>query len=365
MEHTTNSATGVVLVVDDTPVNVTVIDRALAPEFEVWPAYSGREALDRCAGDRKPDLIILDVMMPDMDGYEVCATLKNDPATRDIPVMFVTALGEYGHEKQGLDLGATDYITKPVSPALVRLRVRNQLMLKRARDVLNERNAELEREVQKRTRQILAVQNATLIALASLAETRDDDTGHHIKRTQMYVRTIVERALRDGAYTEALADGAGDMIVKTAPLHDIGKVGIPDRILLKPGKLDPHEFEIMKTHCLLGFKAIERARAELETGSEFLDMAGKIALSHHERWDGGGYPHQLAGERIPLAARIMAIADVYDALSSPRVYKPAFDHPTSIGIMEEGRGTFFDPVLLDCFLSEADIAADISRHWTD
>lgn len=353
-----HAAPSTVMVVDDNPINITVIARALKDEFEVVSAESGEQALEKCRAANPPDLIILDVMMPGIDGYEVMSQLRQDPKLREIPVIFITALGEFGNEKQGLDLGATDYLTKPVSPALVRLRVRNQILLKKARDVLNERNAQLEREVRSRTRQLQAVQNATLIALASLAETRDDDTGYHIQRTQRYVQAIVNRAVEKGLYPEVLDEAAADVITKTAPLHDIGKVGIPDRILLKPGKLDQAEFETMKNHCVLGFRTIERALRELEHGSEFLRIAAEVALSHHERWDGTGYPQGLSGEAIPVSARIMAIADVYDALSSVRVYKPAYRHVESLQMMREGRGTSFDPVLLDCFLElEADISA--------
>lgn len=342
-----------VLVVDDTPENLTLMSGLLKNQYQVKVANGGQRALSIAAADPKPDLILLDVMMPEMDGYEVCRRLKAEPATADIPVVFLTARSDIKDEHQGLALGAVDYISKPISPPIVLARVRNHLELKRAADLLRDQNSFLEAEVRQRTADIRAFRDATIVALASLAETRDTDTGAHIRRTQDYVKLLAEHLRKHPRFEELLHPDAIELLYRSAPLHDIGKVGVPDSVLLKPGRLTPEEFAIMKTHTTLGHDALAKAEAVAGSGDEkqFLRVAAEIALTHHERWDGKGYPNGLAGDAIPLAGRLMAIADVYDALISERVYKAAFSHEEAVAEIRKGHGAQFDPDITDAFLS--------------
>ena len=356
----------VVLVVDDTPQNLSLIAGVLRDHYRVLVANNGERALALAEGEQAPDLILLDVMMPDLDGYEVCRRLKANPATRDVPVIFLTARNEVEDEQLGFDAGAADYVTKPISPPIVLARIHTHLMLKRARDLLVDQNTYLESEVKRRMRELAAIQDATIMAMASLAETRDNETGNHIRRTQHYVRALALHVRAHPRFREALADPADiEMLYKSAPLHDIGKVGIPDHILLKPGKLTEAEFEIMKLHTTLGRDAIHAAEALLGTPDSFLHYANEIAYSHQEKWDGSGYPLGLVGEAIPLSARLMAVADVYDALISRRVYKPAYSHEVAVGIIREGRGRHFDPDLVDAFLELSETFRGIARRFAD
>lgn len=354
-----------VLVVDDTPENLSLMSGMLRDEYKVKVAPSGARALAIATGAEKPDLILLDIMMPEMDGYEVLRRLQADAATREVPVIFLTALSDAEDEKVGLDLGAVDYITKPANPAIVLARVRNQLQLKAARDFLKDQNAWLEREVHSRTREVRAVQDVTIRALASLAETRDNETGKHIRRTQEYVRALALRLQQHSRFRSELSDATIEQLYKSAPLHDIGKVGIPDRILLKPGRLDPEEFEVMKRHTTLGHDALLRAEEGVEIKSDFLRYAREIALGHQEKWDGSGYPHGLRGEAIPISARLMALADVYDALISRRVYKEPRTHEEAVQAIVEGRGKHFDPEVVDAFLAIEGQFRDIAALHAD
>jgi putative two-component system response regulator len=304
-------------------------------------------------------------MMPGMSGYEVCAALKEAAATHDIPVIFLTGRTEAGLEARGLRMGAVDYITKPVSPAIFLARIKVHLENKSARDFLADRNALLEREVRNRTREILDIQDATIVLLASIVETRDNETGDHIRRTQHYVRALARRLQHHPEFAEYLTDHQIDILFKSSPLHDIGKVGIPDRILLKPGKLEAEEYEIMKTHTTLGHKAIEDAERHLGMKVEFLACAKEIALNHQEKWDGSGYPRQLTGTDIPISARLMAVADVYDALISGRVYKPPFTHNEATRIIMEAKGSHFDPAVVDAFVDVASEFQNIARKYSD
>ena len=310
-------------------------------------------------------MILLDIMMPVMDGYEVCRRLKADAATRDIPVVFLTAKADVEDEKRGLELGAVDYITKPISPPVVLARVKIHLALKAHADFLRDKSDFLEAEVSKRTREVLAIQDVTILAMATLAETRDLDTGNHIRRTQHYVKALAEKLRTHPRFASVLTDNYIQMLFKSAPLHDIGKVGIPDRILLKPGRLTPEEFEIMKTHTTLGRDAIEHAEIQLGMPVEFLSTAKEIALSHQEKWDGSGYPQGLAGEAIPLSARLMAVADVYDALISRRVYKNSVPHEQAVAIIQEGRGVHFDPDITDAFVELQETFHAIAARFAD
>ncbi|WP_371322905.1 two-component system response regulator [Dechloromonas sp. ZY10] len=340
-----------ILVVDDTPENLAVLGELLQPYYRVRAANSGSRAL-QIAGAQPPDLILLDVMMPEMDGYEVLSRLRSAPATRDVPVIFVTAMDGVADEEHGLEQGAVDYIAKPIRPSIVLARVRAHLELKAARDILRDHNRYLEAEVARRMSENQEIQRVTIHALARLAETRDPETGNHLLRTQEYVRTLAQGLRKHPRYTAELDDKTIDALAESAPLHDIGKVGIPDNILLKPGKLTPEEWEIMKTHAILGSKAIEQAEKDARKPVEFLAIAKQIAHWHHEKWDGSGYPDGLAGEAIPLPARLMALADVFDALISKRVYKDAFDFSTASQIIVDGRGHHFDPDIVDVFIRE-------------
>lgn len=354
-----------ILVVDDTPDNLALMSGLLKDTYRVKLANHGEKALEIAAADPAPDLILLDIMMPGIDGYEVCARLKFNPATRDIPVIFLTAKAEIEDEKKGLDLGAVDYITKPVSPPIVMARVKAQLELKAAADFLRDKNNYLEQEVARRTREVTAIQDVTIMVMASLAETRDTETGNHIRRTQHYVKELAHRLQNHPRFADFLTERNIEMLFKSAPLHDIGKVGIPDRILLKPGKLTPEEFEIMKTHTTLGRDAIDHAEGMLGMSVDFLNMAKEIALSHQEKWDGSGYPQGLAGDDIPISARLMAVADVYDALISRRVYKDPMPHEQAVDIIRKGRAQHFDPDVTDVFLDASEAFRQIAERYAD
>jgi len=355
---------GTVLVVDDTPQNLALMRDLLEADYTVKLANSGARAL-RIAEATPPDLILLDVMMPELDGYEVCRRLKADPATQAIPVIFLTARAETEDEQAGFDLGAVDYITKPISAPIVQARVRSQLMLKAAADVLRNQNVLLELEVLRRTTELVELQDVTILTMASLAETRDNETGNHILRTQYYVKALAQHLSGHPRFARVLTATAIDLLFKSAPLHDIGKVGIPDRILLKPGRFEPHEMEIMKTHTTLGKEAIESAERRLGRRVPFLEYAKQIAYSHQEKWDGSGYPEGLKGEAIPVSARLMAVADVYDALISKRVYKHGWPHEEAVALIVEGKGKHFDPDMVDAFVTIQDEFRAIAARYAD
>jgi putative two-component system response regulator len=308
---------------------------------------------------------LLDIMMPGMSGYEVCQVLKADPATRPIPIIFLTAMTSMEDEQKGLELGAADYITKPISPPIVLARVKTQLENKAMADFLRDQAAFLKAEVERQTQMVRAVQDATVLAMASLAETRDSDTGNHIRRTQFYVQALANKLKTHPRFCAFLTDEMIDLLFKTAPLHDIGKVGIPDRILLKPGRFTPEEFEIMKTHTTLGRDAIEHAESALSVPVQFLKVAKQIAYGHQEKWDGSGYPEGDSGDDIPIPARLMAVADVYDALISRRVYKDGMPHEKAVGIIQEGSGSHFDPDIVEAFLAIRDEFRAIAARYAD
>ena len=355
----------VILVVDDNPDNLTVIGDLLQPDYQVRVANSGARALRLACIDPLPDLILLDVMMPEMDGHAVLKKLQADPDSCDIPVIFVTALDREEDQLSGFELGAVDYITKPIMPTVLLARVRTHLELKQARDRLSDQNAWLEAEVDRRMTENDQIQLVSVRAMAHLAEIRDPETGNHLLRTQGYVRELATR-LQDHPRFSAIIDTRYiEMLTRSAPLHDIGKVGIPDNILLKPGPLDAEEWAVMQTHAALGAMAIERAERDIEEEVEFLALAKEIAHWHHERWDGSGYPDGLSGEAIPLSARLMSVADVFDALISARVYKAAMPPEDARAMIVEGRGTQFDPDVVDAFVAGfADFVA-IARHYRE
>ncbi|MNM51103.1 Cyclic di-GMP phosphodiesterase response regulator RpfG [compost metagenome] len=354
-----------VLVVDDTPDNLMLMADLLKDRYRVKAANSGETALRVLQNNPLPDLILLDIMMPGLSGHDVARLLQQDPRTRQIPIIFLTALASMENEIQGLELGAVDYITKPISPPLVLARVQTQLKIKAVADFLRDQNDFLEQEVQRRTREVIAIQDVTIQAMASLAETRDNETGNHIRRTQHYVRLLAELLRDHPRFSQFLNDDSIRQLFRSAPLHDIGKIGIPDHILLKPGRFTPEEFEIMKTHTTLGRDAIQRAEDQLGLSVDFLRMAKEIAYSHQEKWDGSGYPQGLVGEEIPMSARLMAVADVYDALISRRVYKAGMPHDQAVQIIRQGRASHFDPDVCDVFLANAEQFHLIAERFAD
>ncbi len=354
-----------ILVVDDTPFNLTLMEAVLKKVYRVEVAASGGQALERLANGPLPDLILLDIMMPQMDGYEVCRRLKADPRTEGIPVIFLTANVSSDDEEKGFELVAVDYITKPIKQRVVLARIKTHLQLKVSADFLEDKAAFLESEVTRRAQEIEAIQDVTIHAMASLAETRDNETGNHIRRTQFYVRALAEKLHDHPRFASFLNERTINMLFKSAPLHDIGKVGIPDHILLKPGRFTPEEFEVMKAHTTLGRDAITQAEQRLGINVDFLTYAKEIAYSHQEKWDGSGYPQGLAGDAIPISARIMAVADVYDALISRRPYKTPFPHDKAVAMIVEGRGQHFDPDIVDAFVALADDFLAISLRYAD
>lgn len=359
------AAAATILIVDDLPDNLTVLADILLPRYRVLAASSGRRALTLAAAEPRPDLILLDLMMPGMDGYQVLVRLQENVETRDIPVIVVTAMTEAEDEERGLELGAADYITKPLRPRIVLARIHKQLALKWAGGLLRDRNASLEALVEQRLGENQLIQDVSIHALARLAEIRDNETGNHLRRTQAYVRTLATRIKGESRFAELLTTRTIDLLAKSALLHDIGKVGIPDQILRKPGPLTPAEWQVMKTHAKLGSDAIELAERDARKPVPFLTLAKDIAHFHHEKWDGSGYPEGLAGEAIPLAARLMALADVFDALTSRRVYKEPISLDAATGIIRNGSGRHFDPNLVDAFLAGRDEIAEIAVRYRD
>jgi len=354
-----------ILVVDDTPDNLTLITNLLKDRYRTKIATNGEKALKVAVTGTPPDLVLLDIMMPVMDGYEACRRLKADRKTSGIPVIFLTAKAEEADETLGFEAGAVDYITKPISPPILLARVETHLQLKAVRDFLVDKAVFLEEEVLKRTREVQMIQDVTIVAMASLAETRDNETGNHIRRTQNYVRVLAKQMQTHPRFRDVLTDETIELLYKSAPLHDIGKVGIPDRILLKPGKLTPEEFEIMKTHTTLGRDAILAAEARLDVSNSFLSLAREIAYSHQEKWDGSGYPEGLSGDDIPVSARLMAVADVYDALISRRVYKAPLSHDDAVAVIVEGSGAHFDPDLVAGFVELESEFRAIAQQFSD
>lgn len=344
------------LIVEDTEMNIDVLVDALGDDFLLRVALDGESALKNVSANI-PDLILLDIMMPGMDGYEVLRRLKADVKTSKIPVIFLTAMSGEHDEAKGLSLGAIDYITKPFNPHLVKARVNNHLMLKSYQD-------NLELLVEERTSELRKTQEAIINSMGVLAEYRDPETGGHIKRTQHYVRILAMQVKDHVRFKEGLSQEKIQLFYKCSPLHDIGKVAIPDNILLKPGKLTGEEFDKMKEHSLFGRDAISLCEKEIP-GTSFLKYACEIAYTHHEKWDGTGYPLGLKGDAIPISGRIMALADVYDALISRRVYKPPFPHARAVAIIKEGRGTHFDPALVDAFLHIEEDFRQIAIQFAD
>lgn len=346
-----------ILVVDDTPENIALLSSILGKEYTIKVALDGKKAIE-IASDPKgspPDLVLLDVMMPDMSGYEVCQQLKGNAATRNVPVIFISALGETIDESKGFDVGGADYITKPVVAAIVRARVKTHL-------ALYYQNRFLEKKIRERTRELALTQDVTIVGFATLAEFRNEETGTHIMATQQYVSSLARYLAPHPRFSSYLTPENIELLRKSAPLHDIGKIAVPDRILLKPGKLTPEEFEEIKKHTIYGRDALMKAEQALgDTSSTFLRIAKEIAYTHHEKWDGTGYPQGLVGDDIPISGRLMALADVYDALISKRIYKEAYTYEDAEEVIISERGKHFDPDIVDAFVDLEQIFQNISK----
>ncbi|MCD7947303.1 MAG: response regulator [Oscillospiraceae bacterium] len=328
----------IILCVDDEPTNLRLLMEILKDDYHVYLAPSGERALTFLQS-KTPDLILLDVEMPQMNGYEVIRIIKSEPKFRDIPIIFLTGLDGRDKEQIAFELGAVDYILKPISAGVVKARAGLHIELETYR-----RN--LEEQVVRRTNQLMHTQDCVLEMLANMTSYRDQETGGHIKRTGYYTEVIVDELLRVSRPGYMLGSEYATSIKKSAKLHDIGKVSIADSILLKPARLTPEEFEVIKMHTVIGAQIVDNAIDDLGETSAFLEVAREIIIAHHEKWDGTGYPHKLAGVQIPLSARIMAVVDVYDALISRRPYKEPYSHKDSLAIIRNDTGTHFDPSLI-------------------
>ncbi|WP_020589210.1 response regulator [Desulfobacter curvatus] len=340
-----------ILIVEDNPENIDVLVGILQKSYRLKIATSGEKALRIVAQGESPDLILLDIQMPGIDGYEVCRRLKEDPATRQIPVIFVTALSSVNEEEKGFALGCVDYIIKPVSPPVVRQRIKTHMTLYDQNRILEEKVAQRTQQLKNAFLRIKESSLETIHILSKAAEYRDEDTGSHIYRMSNYSAAI--------AVKMGLSEKIVESILYAAPMHDVGKIGIPDSILLKPGELTADEFNIMKQHTLIGAKILENSK------TEFIRLGETIALTHHEWWNGNGYPRGLKEKEIPLEGRIIAVADVFDALTTKRPYKDPFPLEVSFRIIEENRGRQFDPDIVDAFFSIKSEILKIRKKYRD
>jgi putative two-component system response regulator len=360
------SSRGNILVVDDTPENLTLLTQMLGDRgYRVQPVASGLFALKVAASD-PPDLILLDIRMPEMDGFEVCRRMKEDTHLRDIPVIFISALTETDEKVKAFHSGGVDYVTKPFQIEEIEARVATHLRLRNALSEVARYNNYLEQLVDQKVKEISDSQLAAIFAMVKLAESRDDDTGTHIWRVREYCLVLAKALQAQPEFSNTLTEQFVADLYNAAPLHDVGKVGIPDSILLKPDKHTPPEFEIMKTHTSIGARTLQEV-IERYPKNSFIILGAQIAASHHERWDGSGYPSGLKGDEIPLAAQIMTIADVYDALRTSRRYKPAFNHSLSLKILIEGdqktKPSHFNPRILRVFERNADAFEAIHHRF--
>ena len=369
--------TAEILIVDDEPINLTVLRNLLTRHYIVRACKSGSDALSLIASGRRPDLILLDIIMPGLSGYDTLTRLRETEENRDIPVIFISALDNVVDEEKGFHLGAVDYISKPFRPAVVLERIRVHLELKKSRDLLKSRNDQLQSEVCHRVHENLKIHEAALTMVTQLVETRDGETKNHIVRTKSYVDILARRLRTNPKYASMLSDEVVANIVKASTLHDIGKIGIPDSILLKPCGLSSEEFTIMKGHCRIGAEAIQSMldKSSLNTPvseagrsdipADFFTEASYIAEYHHEHWDGSGYPRGLSGEMIPLSARIMALVDVFDALTTRRVYKEAWPLSRAVDYILSQRGLYFCPDIVDAFIAELPAFQKTHRELDD
>ncbi len=338
-----------ILCVDDTPVNLKLMVDLLRHTYDVKVANSGEKGLT-IISEFSPDLILLDVMMPDMDGYEFCQRVRKMPQYANTPIIFITAKNTPEDETEAFALGGNDFISKPIIPTTLKARIDTHIKLARANQALAKQKDALEQDVAKRVHEINLLHESTFFVMISLAEFRDEGTGNHVRRTQKYVHLLANALAKQPTFAAQLHPMTIEKISRSAPLHDIGKIAIPDPILLKPGKLSAAEFELMKTHTTVGYKILDEASKRMGEHAEFLKTAKEITLSHHEKWDGTGYPQGLKGEAIPLPARIMAVADVYDALTSERPYKRAMSSQEALDLMREKmRGHHLQAEIFDCF----------------
>ncbi|THB67140.1 MAG: response regulator [Spirochaetaceae bacterium] len=343
-----NHESSTVMVVDDNLSNLKILRLFLEDAGYKAKAYTnGKEAL-KAAAESPPDIFLLDINMPEMDGFAVSEAIRRDSAMQDVPILFISALSGNDDKLRAFQAGGEDYITKPFQFDEVQARVETHLKLSRMRKELTEHNRNLEQLVINKTKELYDSQLATIFALAKLAEHRDNDTGKHVERVQSYTAVLAKALAKEAEFACQLDDSFIENLIHATPLHDIGKVAIPDSVLLKPGKLTPEEFEIIKTHTLIGSQNLENVHAHYSSNT-FLRMGVDITRSHHERWDGKGYPDGLQEKSIPLAGRIVAVADVYDALRSKRVYKPAFPHTQAYDIIVKEAGAHFDPDIIAVF----------------
>ena len=328
-----------ILVVDDVDINRIILEEILQEKYEIAQAASGMEAINILLNtEYNPSMILLDIMMPEMDGFEVLQIIKSNPQISDVPVIFITAADASDNETRGLSEGAIDYIVKPFNADVVKQRVGNQIEL-------HEYRKKLEHLVEEKVQELMATKDNLVETMATIIEYRNLESGQHVKRTSDLTRIIINHLMTIPKFREQLIKLDPELIVKATPLHDVGKIGIPDLILLKPGRLDDDEYDVIKTHTTIGSDIIDSIMASND--ELYLRHCREIARYHHERWDGKGYPDKLSGEDIPLSARILSIVDVYDALVSHRVYKPAFSHKEAMRIIFDGKGTQFDPDLID------------------
>ena len=342
-----------IFVVDDNETNLilfTQLARSLGQELEVEGFLDPRQALAACAV-AMPDLVLVDYMMPDMDGHEYIAAMRAMPSAKEVPIVMVTAADERHVRHKALDLGATDFIAKPVDPNEVKARLRNLLALRRSHLRLQDRNLWLGQEVRKATQALIDREQELILRLAKAAEFRDPETGGHIQRMAHYSELI--------AANMGLSEEQRELILQAAPMHDVGKMGIPDGILLKPGKLDKDEFRVMKQHPEIGHTILKGSNSTL------IQVAAEIALTHHEKWNGEGYPKGLAGEAIPLFGRIVAVADVFDALTSTRPYKRAWSMEQAVSFISDSSGSHFDPVCVNAFLADWGAVQAIRDRFQD
>ncbi|MDR2015335.1 MAG: response regulator [Azoarcus sp.] len=347
-----NEARQLVMAVDDNPVNLMISKETLSDTYSVMTVPSASKMFELLVR-YTPNLILLDVDMPEINGYEAIKILKDDPKMKNIPVIFLTAMNNSDSELQGLSLGAIDYITKPFSAALLKKRIEVHILVETQKKALQNYNEDLQRMVDIKTRIILKLQNKVLQAMAELVEGRDILTGNHIERTQVCLSVLLSNMFANNIYQEQTKEWNVGLLLQSSLLHDIGKIAIHDNILKKPGKLTKEEFDEMKKHVLYGVSFIERLE-ESEEDSLFLEYAKIFIKFHHERWDGSGYPNNLIATEVPLLGRLMAIVDVYEALVSARCYKAALDHETAVSVILQGRGTAFEPALIDLFVQCSD-----------
>lgn len=354
-----------ILVVDDQPDNLMLMSELLMDRYQVRVASSGAKALRLVQSDPRPDLVLLDIMMPEMDGYEVCRQLKGDPATRDIPVIFLTGMVNAADEQKGLDLGAVDYITKPISPPVTLARIRAHLNLKANADFLRDKSEYLELEVRRRARELQAIQDATLEAMATLCDLRDNAHSQHLVRIEHYMRLLGSTLALRNEFSSELSVENIELLSRSAQLHDIGKVAVPDRILHHPGQLDEADEAIMQSHTTVGHDALAAAERKLGYPADFLRYAKEIAHSHHERWDGAGYPEGLSGERIPMAARMLTLIDCYDEMTSRHAYRTSLGPDEAAARIKAGAGSQFDPRMVEAFSEAAEGFASIALRYAD